>query len=89
MTVSGIDGSEWAGEQGFGPEAMETVLAKVQEGGHKFEKVSLDPGELERWEETAGKPLWDKWVADMDSKGLAGQKVLDEYRRLLEKYRVE
>ena len=65
----------------------EDARAMAKEMGQKLEKVSLDPGELERWKGIGGKPVWDKWVADMEAKGLPGQKVLDEAFRLIEKYK--
>ena len=37
-------------------------------------------------EKTAKEIVWDKWVADMKKKGLAGQKVLDRWRALYKKY---
>lgn len=37
-------------------------------------------------EKTAKQIVWDKWVADMKKKGLAGQKVLDKWRELYKKY---
>ena len=50
-------------------------------------EVGLDPGELEKWIDVAGKPVWDKWAADMEAKGLPGRKILDEALRLLKKYK--
>lgn len=87
MSVSGVYGAEFAGEQGWGSEVKDDVFATMRKGGYKIEQVGLDPGELDKWKQIAGKPLWDKWVADMNAKGLAGQKVLDEVLRLLNKYK--
>jgi len=42
------------------------------------------PEELERWQKTAGEPLWKDWVKRMENKGRPdAQKVLDETLRLL------
>jgi len=87
MSVSGMYGAEFAGESAWGFEVAEKTIAKVQEEGQTLEKISLEPGEFERWREIAGKPLWDKWVAQMEVKGLPGQKILDETLRLIEKYK--
>ena len=46
---------------------------------------TLPPKELERWK-THIKPMWDKWVAGMEAKGLPGRKVLNEVLRLSEEY---
>lgn len=50
--------------------------------GHEIKELS--PQERVRWVAT-GKPAWDKWVKDMEAKGLPGKAVLDEALRLLEK----
>lgn len=87
MSVSVMNGAEFAGEVHFGPAIIKETLAKIEKEGKKWERVELDPGEYERWKEIAGKPLWDKWVSEMEAKGLPGKKVLAEYQRLIEKYR--
>ena len=43
---------------------------------------------MEKWKVTA-KPAWDKWVKEMEARGLPGQAVLDEALRLVEKYKKE
>jgi len=58
--------------------------AWVAGGGHKIEEYTLPKEELDRWIEVAGKPVWDKWVADMEAKGLPGKAVLEEALRLCE-----
>jgi TRAP-type C4-dicarboxylate transport system substrate-binding protein len=87
MSVSGIYGAEFAGDAQFGLAPKKELQNKIKREGKKWERVELDPGQYERWKEIAGRPLWDKWVAEMESKGLPGRKVLGEYQRLLEKYR--
>ncbi|MFC1846149.1 TRAP transporter substrate-binding protein [Chloroflexota bacterium] len=86
MSVSGMYGAELAGDSIFGFDAREEVLAAAQKAGKPLERVELDAGEYEKWKETAGKPLWGKWVNEMNAKGLNGQKVLDATLSLLEKY---
>ena len=87
MSVSGIYGAELAGMGLSGIGTPNFVRARAKKAGHEMEEVSLDPGELEKWIEIAGKPVWGKWVADMEAKGLPGQKVLDEAFRLIKKYK--
>jgi TRAP-type C4-dicarboxylate transport system substrate-binding protein len=86
-TVTGVKAAEWAGNEGWGPDVMNETIAKAQKAGKRVEKVSLDPGEMEKWEKIAGEPVWDEWVEEMNKKGLPGKKVLDEARRLVKKYR--
>lgn len=43
-------------------------------------------GELARLRAEGGKPVWDKWAADMKAKGIDGQALLDEFLRLVKKY---
>jgi hypothetical protein len=65
---------------------MGEVVAKAKKDGKKLEKISLDPGEIEKWKKIAGEPIWNEWVEEMNKKGLPGQKVLDTTKRLLKKY---
>ena len=85
-SISGMKAAMWAGNAGFGPDVMGDVLAKAKKQGIKLEKISLDPGEKEKWMKIAGEPVWDDWVKEMNKKGLPGQKVLDTTKRLLKKY---
>ena len=66
------------------------VTAEMNEGiriskerGH--EVIDLSPQEFAKWQAT-GKPAWNKWVQQLEAKGLPGQKVLDETIKLVEKY---
>jgi TRAP-type transport system periplasmic protein len=86
MSVSGIPGAEFAGDTGWGSEVKDELMAAVEKAGRKLEKVDLPAGEYDKWKEIAGKPVWDKWVADMKAKGRDGQKVLDATLNLLKKY---
>ena len=87
MSVSGAEGAAFGGQTAWAPEVGKEVQAKIAKEGQKLERVALDPGELERWKEIGGKPLWDKWVTDMEAKGLPGQKILDGTLKLAEKYK--
>lgn len=58
-------------------------IAISKERNHEI--IDLSPGDLAKWRET-GKPAWDKWVKDMEARGLPGRAVLDEAVRLVDKY---
>jgi TRAP-type C4-dicarboxylate transport system substrate-binding protein len=50
-----------------------------------IQEVKTDPGQEEMWRELGGEPLWDAWVADMESEGLPGQQTLDNLLSILGK----
>ncbi|MBW1802533.1 MAG: TRAP transporter substrate-binding protein DctP [Deltaproteobacteria bacterium] len=87
MSVSGANGSAFAGRTAWSPELEKEVYARAEKIGKKFEKVNLDAGELEKWKQKAGKPIWDEWVKRMEKKGLPGREVLDKALKLTAKYR--
>jgi TRAP-type C4-dicarboxylate transport system substrate-binding protein len=86
-SISGINAAQWLGDAAWGPDVKDDTLAKAQKAGKKLEMHSLNPGELERWQKTAGQPVWDEWVKEMNKKRLPGQKVLDAAKQLMEKYK--
>ncbi len=47
--------------------------------------IVLDAEQTAKWKEAA-QPVIDKWVADMNDRGMDGQKLLDEARSLIDKY---
>lgn len=47
--------------------------------------VTLTEEETQVWRE-ASQPIYDAWIADMDSKGIDGQALIDEARALMEAY---
>ena len=49
------------------------------------EIIQLSPTEVARWKQIT-KPVWDRWVASIEAKGLPGKAVLDEAERLVKKY---
>jgi TRAP-type C4-dicarboxylate transport system substrate-binding protein len=85
--VSSVYGAQFGGREAFGFDVKKETLARIKKEGKTFEKVSMDPGEYEKWVELGGKPIWKMWVKDMEAKGLPGQKVLDEALRLIQKYK--
>jgi len=50
-----------------------------------IEVIEPTPQELARWTEAA-KPLRDKWIAEMEGKGLPGKAVYNEFVRLIGEY---
>ena len=49
------------------------------------EIIVLTPEETDKWKDIC-RPIWRRWLADMEARGLPGEAVLDEAQRLLEKY---
>lgn len=47
--------------------------------------VTLDAAQTQEWRDLS-QPVYDEWIADMDSKGKDGQALLDEARALIAKY---
>ena len=47
--------------------------------------ITIDEAGVEEWR-TLAQPIYDEWVADMNSKGIDGQALIDEARMLIEKY---
>lgn len=50
--------------------------------------IDLSPEEIKRWKETL-RPVWDKWVASVEAKGLPAKAVLQETQNLSAKYAAE
>ncbi len=47
--------------------------------------VTLDDVEVARWKEAA-KPVVDRWISDMDGKGIDGAALIEQARALIEKH---
>ena len=47
--------------------------------------VTVSGADIDAWK-TAAEPIYAGWVADMESKGIDGQALIDEARALIEKY---
>lgn len=77
MSVSGLKGSKFWGRNFFDT-AKDGVMKKVESVGKTIEVYELPEEERQRWLEKAGKPIWEKWVKTMQSKGISNaQEILD------------
>ena len=43
----------------------------------QLERITITPEMLSKFQENAADPVWKKWVADMEAKGLPGRETLD------------
>lgn len=77
MSVSGEVGSKFWGRHFF-DDMRATAIAKVKETGNGDNVTSLSPEERQKWIDVGGKPIWEKWVKDMEAKGVSNaQEILD------------
>ena len=67
--------------------ATEAFPQRITQAGAKFEILKASSQEVERWRKTAAEPAQKDWVNSLEKKGLPAQKTLDEYKKLLAKYR--
>jgi TRAP-type C4-dicarboxylate transport system substrate-binding protein len=63
---------------------MQKGIKIVRERGQ--EVIEVSPKERARWV-AVSRPAYDKWLKDMERKGLPGKAVLDDALMLVEKYR--
>jgi TRAP-type C4-dicarboxylate transport system substrate-binding protein len=66
----------------FAIEAKDAIGA-LKEAGVEF--IYLDDAEKARWQERT-KPLWDKWLKDMEAKGLPAKQVQDDFKAIMKKH---
>ena len=78
---SGVEFSVFAGGTQADADGPSRKLA--EDRGNNI--VTVSGAELDAWKAVA-QPIYDEWVADMNSKGIDGQALLDEARSLIEKY---
>lgn len=79
---SGMETSAWVGrvmDEGDAP-----ARAIAEERGNPI--LTIDGEELERWKAAAA-PVVDAWVAEMEGRGIDGQALIDEVRRMLDEER--
>lgn len=79
--VSGLEFSMFAGETQQNADGPARQLA-VDRGNNI---VTVSGADVEAWKAAAA-PIYEEWVADMNSKGIDGKALLDEARALIEKY---
>lgn len=79
---SGLDFSVEAGKVTLGADAPARQLAV--DLGNNFIEIDEATAQAE-WMPVV-QPIYDQWVADMDSKGLDGQALIDEARMLMDEY---
>lgn len=75
---SGLELSVFAGttqEAADGPARVKAV-----EAGNNI--ITLDDAEVAKWRE-ASQPIYDEWIADMNSKGIDGEKLLSDAQALI------
>ena len=78
---SGLQFSVFAGdtqEKADGP-ARELAVNR----GNNF--ITLDEAQTQEWRDVS-QPIYDEWVADMKSRGIDGQALIDQARELIAKY---
>jgi TRAP-type C4-dicarboxylate transport system substrate-binding protein len=66
--------------------ATEEFPQRITQAGAKFEILKLSTEEVNRWRKTAAEPTQKDWVKGLEKKGLPGQMVLDEFKKLVSKY---
>ena len=83
MTVSGREGSMWWAKK-YDGQAEESLHILKTTAGKKV--IYPGPAEFQTFID-AGKETWGEYVKKMEAKGMPGQAMFDEMRRLLKKYK--
>ncbi|MEM9277309.1 MAG: TRAP transporter substrate-binding protein, partial [Pseudomonadota bacterium] len=78
---SGEEFSVFAGETQAGADGP--AREKAAAAGNNI--ITLNDEEVAKWREAA-QPVYDKWVADMDSKGIDGKALITEAQGLIKQY---
>ena len=78
---SGLEFSVFAG--GTQADSDGPARQKAVDAGNNI--ITLDEAQTAEWRKLS-QPIYDEWVADMKTKGLDGQALIDEARMLIEKY---
>jgi len=78
---SGLEFSIFAG--GTQADSDGPARALAVERGNNI--VTVSGSDLDAWKEVS-QPIFDEWVADMESKGIDGQALIDEARALMDAY---
>jgi TRAP-type C4-dicarboxylate transport system substrate-binding protein len=67
-SVSGLEAAKFFGAN-YHDSAKQGVFMKAKDSGFKITEYTPPPDELKRWEDQGGKPVWGKWVKQMEAKG--------------------
>ena len=59
------------------------MVDKAHEGGAKV--IILTDEEKAKWKNAAAKKVWEKWIADMKSKGLDGEYIFAGWKKAIDK----
>ncbi|MEO0909283.1 MAG: TRAP transporter substrate-binding protein DctP, partial [Pseudomonadota bacterium] len=78
---SGEEFSVFAGETQAGADGP--AREKAAAAGNNI--ITLNDEEVAKWR-AAAQPVYDKWIADMDSKGIDGKALIAEAQDLIKKY---
>ncbi|MEX0371448.1 MAG: TRAP transporter substrate-binding protein [Tateyamaria sp.] len=78
---SGLEFSIFAG--GTQADSDGPARALAVDNGNNI--VTVSGADLDAWR-AAAQPIYDEWVADMESKGIDGQALIDEARALMDAY---
>jgi TRAP-type C4-dicarboxylate transport system substrate-binding protein len=84
-SVSGVYGAKLFGREHF-DKGESIVFDQMKQGKFTIQKVPLDAGEPEKWKELAGKPIWDKWIAERVAEKKPGKEIFDDAIKLLGQY---
>ena len=67
----------------FQDKARSQAWAAFDKSG--VQQVQWSKDELSKFKEVGGKPVWEKWVKDMEAKGIPGREILDQFQKLIAK----
>jgi TRAP-type C4-dicarboxylate transport system substrate-binding protein len=82
-SVSGLEAAKFFGAN-YHDSAKQGVFMKAKNSGFKIIEYTPPSDELKRWEDKGGKPVWGKWVKQMEAKGHSkAQEILNTALDLL------
>lgn len=78
MSKSGLEGSKWWGRKFFDDVAV-VARDEIKKQNITITEYTPPPAEIARFQEIAGKPVWDKWLSNMKQKGYTeAQNILND-----------
>lgn len=87
MSVSGDNAAIRYGGGSF-DRARDILPIKVKESGYTMNVYTPPQDEIDRWIKIAGKPLWEKWVQDMEKRGSkSAREIQSTALKLIEEYK--